>query len=340
MPQRIHLIAPAGSPHSFYKSLGVESGAEMLAIFQEYVGPDFQLTAHLQILDAHEDELRGGRFDDAARAEDIIQALADDRISALLAIRGGAWFTRILPRIDFSVLDRRKSPVTVFGFSELTPLINIVAHHPHGRGYHDMGPAFLVYGLKRHAVQVLNLSESTKPTPHQWMQQHLREQIAVYLKDMVGLLRGRPAPPMSATLVRGQLQTGTPATFIGGNLTVLSTMIGSKHADSIAPDGRWLMLEDFNDKPERLDRFLAHFTLADHWSRCEGLLLGDFHHGEKDLVPAVLAMLDYHLLPPSFPVLVTRQIGHIWPMTPLPLHRLGRWITTGQNDFEWNVETP
>ncbi len=340
MTQRIHLIAPAGGLHSFYKHLGVENGNGMLALFQENVGSEFRLTTNLAILDAHEDELRGGRFDDEARADDITQALADDHVHALLAIRGGAWFTRILPRIDFSVLDRRTSPVTVFGFSELTPLINIVAHNPHGRGYHDMGPAFLVYGLKRHAEQVLKLSDASDSTPQRWMQQNLREQITVYLNDMLGLLQGHPAPPISATLIRGQFQPGATAAFVGGNLTVLSTMIGSKHADSIAPEGRWLMLEDFNDKPERLDRFLAHFTLADYWSRCEGLLLGDFHRDDTDLLPAVLAMVDYHLLPADLPVLFTRQIGHIWPITPLPLHRLGKWKITGQNDFEWCAETP
>jgi muramoyltetrapeptide carboxypeptidase len=338
MRQGIHLIAPAGSLQSFYKNLGVENGAQMMVLFQDYVGSEFQLTADLRILEGHEDELHGGRFDDDVRAEDITQALADDSVAAILAVRGGAWFTRILPHIDFSVLDRRTSPVTVFGFSELTSFINIVARHPHCRGYHDMGPAFLVYGLKRHAEQVLKLSDTTDPTPQQWMQHNLRHQIAVYLKEMLGLLRGRPAPPISATLIRGQLKTNTPATFVGGNLTVLSTMIGSRYADSIAPDSRWLMLEDFNDKPERFDRFLSHFTLADYWSRCSGLLLGDFHRDDTDLLPAILSMLDYHLLPDGFPVLATRQIGHVWPMVALPLNRAGRWRLQTDGRFQWHCD--
>jgi muramoyltetrapeptide carboxypeptidase len=335
--QRIHLIAPAGNLRSFYQHLGVEDGAQMVALFQEYVGDAFQLTADLNILDADEDELRGGRFDDEARARDITTALADDGVVAIIAVRGGAWFTRILPKIDFSVLDRRTNPITVFGFSELTPLINIVAQYPMARGFHDMGPAFLVYGLKRHAAQVLELSDTTDPTPQQWMQQNLHEQIAVYLRDVLQLLNGAPAPPIFARLVRGQLQDGSPAIFVGGNLTVLSTMIGSKYADSIAPalEGRWLLLEDFNDKPERLDRFLAHFTLAGYWQRCSGLLLGDFHRGDTDLLPAILAMLEYHLASCDVTVLTTRQVGHIWPMIPLPINRPGRWISAGTDAYKW-----
>ncbi len=339
MPSIIHLIAPAGNLKSFYENLQVSGALEMMELFQVFVGSDFILRGDHEILDTAEDELRGGRTDDEARARDITLALADPNVAAILAVRGGAWFTRILPRIDFSVLDRRTSPVSVFGFSELTPFINIVASHPMGRGFHDMGPAFLVYGLKRHAAQILKLNDDTNPTPQQWMQLNLGEQIAIYLKDVIQLVKGTsPGPRITASLVRGQIEDYSAATFVGGNLTVLSTMIGSKYADSIAPDGRWLVLEDFNDKPERLDRFLAHFTLVGYWNRCAGLLLGDFHRGDTDLLPAVLGMLEYHLPNRSLPVLTTRQVGHIWPMTPLPLNQSGRWSQKRGIEFEWRSE--
>jgi len=109
--------------------------------------------------------------------------------------------------------------------------------------------------------------------------------------------------------------------FVGGNLTVFSTLIGSRYQECISPKGRWLVLEDFNDKPERFDRFLAHLTLAGYWDDCKGVLLGDFHEGQRDLSETLLAILSYHLpRGRSLPILVTSQVGHIWPMTPLPLH--------------------
>ena len=82
-----------------------------------------------------------------------------------------------------------------------------------------------------------------------------------------------------------------------------------------------MMLEDYNDKLERIDRFLAHLTLARLWNNYAGILLGDFHQGEVQQTPAVLELLKYHL-PTGWrlPILVTRQIGHVWPMAPLPLH--------------------
>jgi len=340
MRRAIHLIAPAGGLNSFYGHLSVQNAQEMIDLFQQYVGGDFVLSGDCAILDAIEDEFRGGRTDDEDRAHDITNALADDNVSAILAVRGGAWFTRILPKIDFSVLDGRSSPVRVFGFSELTPLVNIVAHHAMGRGFHDMGPAFLVYGLKRHATQVLKLSESTDPTPQEWMQRNFHEQMATYLKGVAHHLIEDTTPSLPARLVRGQLDDATPAAFVGGNLTVLSTMIGSQFAQAVSPDHHWIVLEDFNDKVERFDRFLAHLTLAGYWERFQGLLLGDFHRGDTDLLPAILALLDHHLPPTrDFPVLTTSQVGHVWPMIPLPLNRIGRWSNITGDKFEWTCDS-
>jgi muramoyltetrapeptide carboxypeptidase LdcA involved in peptidoglycan recycling len=70
-----------------------------------------------------------------------------------------------------------------------------------------------------------------------------------------------------------------------------------------------------------VDRFLAHLTLAGYWDCCEGILLGNFHKGYEELTPAVLELLSFHIpAGRSVPVLVTNQIGHVWPMSPLPLH--------------------
>ncbi len=325
MTPTIHLIAPAGPLHLFYAVLGIERASQLLAIVQEMIAETYVVTGNEALLDTPEDEQSGGRRDDRERAEDITAALSNPSVRAIVAIRGGAWFTRILPRVDFSVLDRRETPIAVFGFSELTSLVNIVAVHPLGRGFYDMGPAFLTYGLKRHAATRLGLSDETDPTPDQWMRSNLRRHMVDYFRRVIEIIEGwGKSIELSARLVRGQLPDSMEASFVGGNLTVLSTMIGSRYMDSIDPGGKWIVLEDFNDKLERMDRFLAHLTLAGFWDRCAGLLLGDFHRGDDDLRPAILAMLDFHSLHESrLPVLTTDQVGHIWPMTPLPLHQSG-----------------
>jgi muramoyltetrapeptide carboxypeptidase LdcA involved in peptidoglycan recycling len=81
-------------------------------------------------------------------------------------------------------------------------------------------------------------------------------------------------------------------------------------------------------------------TLAGYWERCEGILLGDFHEGDRDLRGAVLESLDRQLpRNRSVPVLVTDEVGHTWPMKPLPLHTAVA-IERSDNDvfsIRWDV---
>ncbi len=300
----------------------MSSGEAFLELVTKATGGAYEVSGDWELMLAGEDELHGGRTDDLRRAADIQAALGDDDARAIVTVRGGAWFSRVLPRIDFSVLQRRKTPVYVFGFSELTTLVNVVSDFDKGRGVLDMGPAFLTYGLRRYAMrhpEVLTDGMTAK----QWMQARLMPEFEAYWQRVVAMIEGRgPSMPLHARHVRGPEPDSGDVRFVGGNLTVLSTLIGSQYESCIAPRGRWLVLEDFNDKPERLDRFLAHLTLAEFWEHCEGVLLGDFHQDDRDLNEAVLAMLDYHIPPDrAVPVLVTSTVGHIWPMTPLPLNR-------------------
>lgn len=321
---RIHLIAPAGPCKSFYRLIGAASGDELVAIIQEAVGGEYKVTARTELFDAAEDELRGGRTDDAERASDIQEALADSSVAAIITLRGGAWFTRVLPRIDFSVMNRRTSPVAFFGFSELTPLANIIGAHANGLGFYDMGPVFLGYGLRHFAETNPHILEQSKMTALEWMRSQLDRHFREFFVRCVQSIERQRTIEIKAKLLTGKPPEMTHATFVGGNLTVLSTMVGSRYESSIIPDGKWIVLEDYNDKPERFDRLLAHFTLAGYFDRCEGVLLGDFHWQDRDLTGAIVEMLRYHIPDhpdrPDLPILSAPTVGHTWPMDTLPLH--------------------
>ncbi len=319
---RIHLIAPAGSCQPFLAALEVPSAGALIALVQDAIGSAYVVSGDQALIEVPEDELHGGRVDDGLRAADIERALGDDEVAAIVLIRGGAWFTRVLPLIDFSVLDGREKTVAVFGFSELTTLVNIVGAHHRGIGVYDMGPAFLTYGLQRYARQQAAGEDPANNAPRIWALTRLVPEVKAFFRDVVSMIEGRgSARNVAAELVRGALPDSCDATFVGGNLTVLSTLIGSRFETWFGSGGPWLLIEDYNDKLERIDRFLAHLTLAGLWERCEGVLVGNFHRGYDELTPAVISLLDYHLPPGrSIPVLATKQIGHVWPMAPLPLH--------------------
>lgn len=321
-PPELHLIAPASSCRPFFPAIGVGSAAGLIDVVQDCVGSGYVVSGDEALIDAEEDELDGGRQDDRRRVGDLERALGDPNVVAVIAMRGGAWFTRILPRIDFSGLDTRGGAVAVFGFSELTPLVNIAGGRGYGLGTYDMGPAFLTYGLKRYASVPPGSDSLERSSREDWMLERVRPELRAFFQDVVSMIEGRGTTrSITARLAQGELPDRSEAIFVGGNLTVLSTLIGSEYAAYVDPVARWLILEDFNDKIERVDRFLAHLTLAGWWDRCAGVLLGDFHKGYADHTPAVISLLRYHLPSRSLPILTTRQVGHVWPMSPLPLHQ-------------------
>ncbi|UCF32810.1 MAG: LD-carboxypeptidase [Phycisphaerales bacterium] len=319
---RVHLIAPAGSCRPFLEALGLDTAVQIMDLVQDVLGPSFAVTGDHELIEADEDEDHGGRQDDEHRARDIQMALADDQVVAVVGLRGGAWLTRVLPRIDFGVLDRRTRPIVMHGFSELTPLVNIVGAHPKGIGNYDMSPAFLAYGLRRQARERFCGGEGLRIDPDEWAAKRVCPEFESFIRDVGDMLSGQGSKRrITAHLVRGNLSTPTEVAFVGGNLVVFTTMVGSPFDRIARPTGQWLVLEEINEKPERIDRFLAHLTLAGYWESCGGILLGDFHIKDRPLTAAVVEILDYHLPSDSpIPILVTKNIGHIWPMSPLPLH--------------------
>ncbi|MBI1826245.1 MAG: LD-carboxypeptidase [Planctomycetes bacterium] len=336
MRKRIHLIAPAGSCKPFFRAVGIHDARDLVGRVRSCIGEHYEVTADPTLIEVDEDESHGGRRDDDARAKDIENALGDSSVAAIVALRGGAWFTRVLPWIDFSLLDRRTTRIVAFGFSELTTLINIVAGHQNGLGVYDMGPAFLVYGMKRFAAQRIAADdpEFANATPADWMLANWSTEFRHYFQRVIRIIEGREEIKISANLASGSLADVQTVRIVGGNLTVLSTMIGSPYDPTLKIPNCWIVLEDFNDKLERVDRFLSHLTLAGVWERISGVLLGDFHQAEHDQLPAVLEMLKSHI--PDFkalPILTTKEVGHIWPMTPLPLNQLCAIRSEGAGRF-------
>jgi len=318
---RIHLIGPAGSCRKFMAQLGAPDATRFMQLVQSHVGPAFAVTGDEEVINGEENDYAGGRRDDRRRADDIQAALGDPDVAAVVTIRGGAWLTRILHRINFNVLSARTSPVAVFGFSEMTTVINIAGRYRMARAVYDMGPAFLSYGISRRLSAGQSDSRADTATDSA-IRDRVAQEFAAFWGDVVSMLEGRgTARETLARRVSGEIPREADVTVVGGNLVVLCSLLGTRYQTTVQPSGRWLLLEEINEKPERIDRWLANLTLAGFWDECTGLLLGDFHRDQEDLAGAVQALLDFHL--PEYrniPILKSETIGHTWPMSPLLLH--------------------
>jgi muramoyltetrapeptide carboxypeptidase len=62
--------------------------------------------------------------------------------------------------------------------------------------------------------------------------------------------------------------------LVGGNLTMLHTMLGSK--TSIDTSGKILFIEEIGEYKYHIDRMLQSLKRAGYFDNCKGLLVGDF----------------------------------------------------------------
>ena len=309
---------------------------ELVRLAERALESKYRITVNAKMLTAAEDDRGSGRHDDAARAKEVEALRADDDGAAMVTIRGGAWFVRILDRINFDLLKKRRRPLYIFGFSEMTPLIAIAGQYPQAVGVHYLGPGFVYAGLKGWVQRNYDRLFATRfPVAADQVEAFAAGFAAsnyrVFFDDFfyrVGcILQGRSEqehikPVPTGRLLSGKLSPMNRISVVGGNLSLILPMLGTRWASAFDPAGKWLALEEVNESPEQCDRMLAGLKHNGFFERAAGIMLGDFHDKQGAFTPAVADILKYHLPPrKNLPIIHIENFGHIWPMAPLPMHR-------------------
>lgn len=240
--------------------------------------------------------------EDKARAEDINKAFADTSVAAVHAIRGGWGSARVLPYLDYDTI--RRNPKVLLGYSDITALhlaIHgktglITFHGPIGLGRWD---AWSVDYYKR---VVMNGEQVT-------------------YKNKQGINADRN----SLTQVEFRVQTITPGKargpLLGGNLTVLTTILGSPYLPDW--DGAILFCEDVGEDYYRIDRMMTQLKLAGVLSKIKGFVFGGCSEcgpGDGNFGALTLEeiFLD-HIKPLGIPAWQGAMIGHAQPQWTLPV---------------------
>jgi muramoyltetrapeptide carboxypeptidase len=221
--------------------------------------------------------------DDARRSAELLRALRDPSVAAIVAARGGYGATRLLP--DIAVQEVREGGKLLVGFSDVTAL-----HATWSRA-----------GLRSlHAPMVASLGRATPEKVRRWM----------------AAVEGAPPPPLEG------LQTWSSGTaegpLAGGNLAVLCALVGTPHAPPL--EGRVLFLEDVGERPYRVDRMLTTLRQAGWLDAVCGIALGAFTDMRPgpDGVP-VEEVLHQELAQLGIPVVAGVPAGHVDDNRELPL---------------------
>lgn len=215
---------------------------------------------------------------DENRLKDIQQALDDNDIKAIFCARGGYGTVRIINNIDFSHFVRY--PKWVIGFSDITYLLC--------------------------KIQSLGIACIHGPMPASFYR--YRNASVRYLHTL--LTTGKISYKISAKYIETFTKNNHfshPIT--GGNLTILSHTIGTPY--SLDTTGKILLIEDLNEEPYKIERYLFHLKDAGLLDKVKGIIVGHFQLKRQDEFPFSFKELLYSIRTSSQQFFIYKfPVGH------------------------------
>lgn len=233
---------------------------------------------------------------DQERADELMHMFTREEVDAIWCVRGGYGSIRILNLLDFEKIEL--NPKVFIGYSDITALLTSVYEQTGLVTYH--GPLgisdFNDFSLKSLEKVILD------PGKH-YRYPYERE-------DETG-----DNPEFDRYTIHGGKAEGE---LIGGNISVLDSMIGSKFEPNF--ENRIVYLEEVEEKTYRVDKMLFHLLEATNLKKAAGIVMGvmgDCNINDEPRLTLKEAIGDL-LEPLEFPVSYGLSFGHIKKMVTIP----------------------
>ncbi len=219
---------------------------------------------------------------DNERAADFQEALDNKNIKAIWAARGGYGSVRILDKLDFTKFTQ--NPKWIIGYSDIT------AFHNH---IHNLGIETL------HAMMATSLEE--KP-------EEIIETISTFKKVLFGENLSYKIPlskynrTQNLDTIQGQI--------IGGNLAILTSMLGSK--SQLNTDDKILFIEEIGEYKYAIDRMLQSLKRANYFTNVKAVVVGNMSLIKKNSTKwgSSIEQLILDAIPADIPVIFNFPAGH------------------------------
>jgi muramoyltetrapeptide carboxypeptidase len=217
---------------------------------------------------------------DDERCEDLQKAMDDPKISAIWCARGGYGTVRVLDKLDYTKF--KENPKWLIGYSDITALHNQL----HNEGFQSI-----------HALMCVSLTKDLS---------EIEYPIETFKSALFGEPKNYDLEPTQFNRVG---KASGP--LIGGNLTMLHTMLGSK--ESLDTSGKILFIEEIGEYKYHIDRMLQSMKRAGYFDNLKGLIVGDMSRMRKNTTlwgtsvePLILdALAEY-----DFPIAFGMPAGH------------------------------
>jgi muramoyltetrapeptide carboxypeptidase len=236
---------------------------------------------------------------DRARAASINAMFADPQVRAIMAVHGGWGCQRILPYLDFALIDA--NPKLLIGSSDITALHLALAARTHCPSVHGPNAA------------------------HSWGEGPRASFRALVFDGAAPIIRNPPAGSDPLNPNAWPIRTFRPGRargrLLGGNLSVLTALVGTPYLPSFA--GAILFLEDTNEAEYRIDRMLTQLAQSGILRQVAGVVFGQCTNC-RNPAPGYTGftidqVLEQHLAPLGVPAFQGAQIGHIAAQVSLPV---------------------
>ncbi|MET0857502.1 MAG: LD-carboxypeptidase [Telluria sp.] len=234
------------------------------------------------------------------RLTDLHAMFADPEVKAIWCIRGGSGCISLLAGLDYALV--RANPKILLGYSDITALHLAIFRHA---------------GLVTFHGPVASSGQSDYSTAH--MLAVLMDPLPTYSIPMAmeNQRRARAEPHYAIRTVQGGKATGA---LMGGNLSMVSALAGTPYAADFRHS--ILFLEDVNEAPYRIDRWMTQLDLSVGLANAAGVMIGICDKCGPGDEPNSLTLdetLDIHLKPLTIPAVTGYSFGHIRHQFTMPM---------------------
>lgn len=218
----------------------------------------------------------------AKKIKEFNSLIKTPEVNMLLAVRGGYGSIKLLDGIDYDAI--KKNPKVIAGFSDLTAILNVVCEK--------------TGVITFHSPMVINFADATEFTENS------------FINAITGFSKKNLFSKARVYIIKNGLADGT---LKGGNLITLSSLIGTPWEIKI--ENSILFLEEVEEKPHSIDRWLTNLIISKKLKKIKGLILGDFRGCRyKDVFGMIKSLMKV-----DFPVVYTPNIGHVRNKITLPV---------------------
>jgi muramoyltetrapeptide carboxypeptidase len=235
---------------------------------------------------------------DSERRADLQRMLDDPSIQAIFPLRGGYGVSRLLDGLDFTKF--RENPKWIVGFSDITALL---CH-----------------------VDALAIASIHGPMPNNFCQKGGESALA-QLHTLLFEGRTNINTPSHPQNKYGE----TEASIIGGNLSLLTHLIGSPSFPN--PSGKILFIEEVGEQMYHVDRLLLQLKRAGYLSDLAGLIIGGFTDCKEASLEIGLRVEDMileHTATFNYPIAFDFPAGHIPNNQPLPIGKKIKFLVNAE----------